>query len=215
MHAKEKLASARVSVTERAQESSDKHLEVLVDGNGLVYWIAEYVMHKKGLAAWEWVLGGEYGAIDEAVREKIGAMQRGGLKPVICFDAAKGMKSGSDDDWKKHEDAKRFAKRCDKIAETLMMLHEGKDALRQWQASGNAKSSWQLYALANWQVQSTLLELGIECITFEDEADAEIVKECKRRGAFAVIGADSDFFVIQVGIPILQKIHAIQHNVGL
>ncbi len=203
MNSRAKLASASVSLTECARESSDKQLEVLIDGNGLVHLIGENVMSKKGLAAWEWILGGEYGAMDAAVREKIGAMQRGGLKPVVCFDAAKGMKSGSENDWKKHEDARRFAQRCDKIAGTLMMLHEGKDALRQWQNAdwmGSARSSRQLYALASWQVQSTLLDLGIECITFQDEADTEMVKECKRRGAFAVIGADSDFFIIQVGI---------------
>jgi hypothetical protein len=97
-------------------------------------------------------------------------------------------------------------KRCDKIGRTLMMLHGGKETIKLWQKAEEASSMsqsagkklWTLPTLSNWQVRSTLMDLGVECITFEDEADTEIVKECKRRGAYAVMGADSDFFAIQV-----------------
>jgi hypothetical protein len=99
--------SGYLSLNELARENPDQQLEILVDGNGLVHLVAEDVMYDKGLAGWEWVLGGEYAAMDAALRAKIQAMQRAGLKIVACFDAAKGMKSGSVNDWKKHEDKKR------------------------------------------------------------------------------------------------------------
>lgn len=125
----------------------------------------------------------------------------GNVEPVVCFDPPKGVETGRGQRRKADEMRRRSQQRCETVGRALMMLQGGKQVLWDWESTEGKRALWQLPAMSSWQARTSLMSMGVECLTFEVEADDEIIKECARRGAYAVLGSDSDFYAMHVSIP--------------
>ena len=91
---------------------------VYVDGFGLLYQVFEKV-----LPGWQWSLGGEYAALDLALKQWIDRFTKAGVAVCICFDPSQGTESQQDvhKGRKDYELERRFKERCEAFAKVCIM----------------------------------------------------------------------------------------------
>lgn len=193
--------SMEVSLSDIAREQAGGKLVMLVDGSALVHRASEQVA-ERGLNGWEWTIGGEHSALHVELATWVHKLRMGSVEPVVCFDPPKGVETGRGQRRKADEMKRRSQQRCESVGRALLMLQGGRQVLWDWESTEGKRALWQLPAMSSWQARTSLMSMGVECLTFEVEADDEIIKECARRGAYAVLGSDSDFYAMHVSIPI-------------
>jgi hypothetical protein len=105
-------ASERVNLTafSRSQSDQGRPAPVLfVDGFGLLHNVFEKI-----LPGWQWSLGGEYGALDIALKSWLERFTNAGVSVVICFDPSQGTEPEENlhKGRKDYELEQRFKERC-------------------------------------------------------------------------------------------------------
>jgi hypothetical protein len=121
---KKDLASERVNLTEfsRTELSEGRSRPVLfVDGFGLLYDVFQKV-----LPGWQWALGGEYAALDSALKNWLDRLTNGGVSVCICFDPSRGTESEQEihKGRKEYEMETRFKERCLAFAKVLLIPND-------------------------------------------------------------------------------------------
>ncbi len=85
------VASERVNLTEfaRCEALEGRPGPILfVDGFGLLFDVFQ-----KAQPGWQWALGGEYAALDMALKSWIQRLRDGGISVCLCFDPSRGTES--------------------------------------------------------------------------------------------------------------------------
>ena len=131
-----------------------------------------------------------------ALEEYVTKLQSAGVDLIVVMDPNEGTEGAEK---KSHELDQRFRQRCDSIGRIMQTLHTvNKSNVNSAAHIKSVGADWQLPPLSSGQAMRTLRKLGVRVITCEEEADVEIV-QCLARtpGAYAIIGNDSDFFLMR------------------
>jgi hypothetical protein len=189
------LASQYVDLTSlsKAQFDAQGHrLMLLADGFAFLFEVFE-----SSSPGWEWSLGGEYFQMSLALEDYIKKLRRGGIELIVFLDPNEGSE-GSEK--KSHELEKRNRQRCEVIGQLMQLLHDGEghrhDLSKKLHEIGS--KGWQLPPGCTKQAIHTLRKLNVKILTCEEEADNELVQGLTCiPGAYAVLGNDSDFFLMR------------------
>ena len=172
----------------RAVADGAPPLTLVVDGIGFFHTVFE-----EACPGWEWILGGDYPVLADALERYVGRLRQGGVELVVALDPAQGTE---EDDEKTGELQRRFQQRCEAVGAAMELLASGVEL----HADGvdKARLEWQMPQLSTKQAVRTLRKLGVPLLTCEQEADAELASiVAATPGGFAVTGRDSDFFLMR------------------
>ena len=172
----------------RAVADGAPPLTLVVDGIGFFHKLFE-----EACPGWEWILGGDYPVLADALERYVGRLRQGGVELVVALDPAQGTE---EDDKKTGELQRRFQQRCEAVGAAMELLASGVEL----HADGvdKARLEWQMPQLSTKQAVRTLRKLGVPLLTCEQEADAELASiVAATPGGFAVTGRDSDFFLMR------------------
>ena len=148
---------------------------IVVDGMALIRR-----MYARSL---DWVSGGQYQELWCNVRDFVAAFRHYGLRLVVFFDG--GVDEAKLSEWagRRREDLKK----CERVARALEC---GEPAPEQaWMPPPNISKS----------VGGAFRDVGCEVFFTAGEADREMAQYAAVRGSLAILGKDSDFFVLPVG----------------
>lgn len=186
-----------VSLTELAGKSERGRITLVVDGWGLVCRCMEELVSEGVVRGWEWAQGGDYELFHERLRDTVESLRAGKVDIVVFFDPARGSMSANDQMRKVDELSKRRDRRRENYQRALVSLSAGLPALKHWESEVGPTKIWEMPTASGWQAKCTLASLGVEVVVLEKEADGLMVHEMERRGAFAILGDDTDFLAMK------------------
>jgi len=149
---------------------------VVVDGMALIRRLYPFAL--------DWVGGGQFQELYVSVGNFVRAWRGAGLRLVVFFDG--GVDEAKLSEWLTRR--KRDLSMCEKVAA----------GVARGEAPRTSSSCWvpPLY-ISKW-VGAAFRAHGCQVIYTAGEADPEIAAHCVRQRCAAVLGKDSDFFVLPV-----------------
>ena len=130
----------------------------------------------------DWVSGGQYLELWNNVRDFVGAFRRQGLRLVLFFDG--GVDEAKLIEWasRRRDDQKK----CQRVSRCL---ENGEPAPKQ---------AWMPPPNISKHVGGAFRDVGCQVYFTAGEADREMAQYCIAQRCVAVLGKDSDFFVLPV-----------------
>lgn len=167
-------ALAGTGVLPGSMDASANASVIVLDGMAL--------LRKMYPADLEWIVGGQFQEVWLNVSAFVSAFATQGLQLVVFMD-------GGVDDAKLSEWRERRLNDYKKVERVVGALGRGE---------APAKAAWMPPPNISKTVGSAFAEQGCEVHYTAGEADREIASYCVHRGCAAVLGKDSDYFVLPV-----------------
>ncbi|KAJ1489954.1 hypothetical protein T484DRAFT_3409228 [Baffinella frigidus] len=187
------VATRRICLSELAAQraaNGEPRLQLFLDGTAFLY----SVLSDPALGpCWEWAIGGEFGIMAGAVRERVQLLHAAGIDLVFTQDPAHGATDASDD--MNPEKAARFEECCHNISR-LMSLLSSDARLEEWEEK-EVGVQWKKPNMASDQLLMTLEDMRVPLKRCVEEADVELAEMNRGAPGSFVVGKDSDFCIMQ------------------